>query len=359
MGRDHILIVSPYFYPEGGGLERYAFVMARDLSKNYGVEVLCMTRGKDRVEKLGGIKVYRVKPRFIVSNTPTSLRFILKTFKLARRAGYVVAHTPVPFAVDVASFLAKLLGIPIRVVYHTVGLKKGASLLDIIAIVYSLTVERLTLRGARITAVSHVVWAYLKRRGYNADISYPPLVIDHSSKPHFQKRKIILFVGQLGKYHHFKNLDILIKAFAEVSKDFPEWKLWIVGDGDMLEYYRGLASKLGVLKNVAFFGRVDDPERLRDIYSVASILALPSSFESFGMVVPEALSAGTPVVVSSNVGAKILVENGKNGLVLREISSSNIRDAVLHLIENPKLLRKMGRISAASVDSYPSPQFQL
>lgn len=360
MGKGRILIVSPYFYPEGGGLERYAFWMAKELLKGYNVEVLCMTRGEERFEEFDGLRVHRVKPGLILSNTPLSLRFAFRAVNLVKRADYVIAHTPVPFAVDIASFIAKLRNIPIKVVYHTVGLKKGEVLLDVIAAVYSSTVERLTLRNVKITAVSHVVWTYLKGKGYNADISYPPLMIDRSTEHRTTKKeKIILFVGQLGRYHRFKNLDLLIRAFSKVSLEFPKWELWVVGDGDLLDYYKGLAAKLGIPENVRFLGRVDNPERLKYIYSIASILVLPSFFESFGMVVPEALSAGTSVVISPHVGARVLVENGKNGLLLEDVSADSLENAIKYLIENPKRLRKMSHISKTSIASYPSPQFQL
>ena len=359
MQKGRILVVSPYFYPEGGGLERYAFWMAKELLKNYNVEVLCMTRDKERIENINGLRVHRIKPLLILSNTPFSIRFALKAVSLMKGVDYIIAHTPVPFAVDIASLIAKLRNIPIKVVYHTVGLKKGRGLLDVIAAVYSSTVERLTLRNVKITAVSHVVWMYLKGRRYNADISYPPLMLERSTKRRANKEKIILFVGQLGSYHRFKNLDLLIRAFSKVSLEFPGWELWIVGDGDMLDYYKGLAVKLGVPENVRFLGRVDNPERLKYIYSIARILVLPSSFESFGMVIPEALSAGTPVVISPHVGAKVLVENGKNGLLLEDVSVDSLENAIKYLLENPKLLRKMGHISKASIASYPSLQFQL
>ncbi|AFL95061.1 glycosyl transferase family protein 2 [Thermococcus cleftensis] len=338
-----VLIVSPYFYPEGGGLEKYAFNMALELSEKNEVTVLCMTRGEEGWEDLGGIRVYRVKPGFIVSNTPLSLRFVLKTAGMVRRADLVIAHTPVPFAADVASFLAKLRGIPIRIVYHTVGLKKGAGFLDALAGLYSATLERLTLRGVGIIAVSKTVWEYLRENGYNPRVSHPQISLpEHASRQRSCSReKVILFVGQLGRYHRFKNLYLLVRAFSELSVEFPEWKLWVVGDGDLLDEYRRLALELGLGSRVRFFGRINNPEELAEIYSRSGVLVLPSSFESFGMVVAEALAFGVPVIVSPHVGARILVEPGKNGFVLRDLSVSSLVDALKLVMDDPKLLRKL------------------
>lgn len=341
--KQRVLIVSPYFYPEGGGLERYAFNMALELSKKNEVTVLCMSRGKEEVENLKGITVYRIKPTLIVSNTPLSFRFVLKVAKMVQKADLVIAHTPVPFAADIASFFAKLFGIPIKLVYHTVGLKKGAGFLDVLAGLYSRTLERFTLREAEIIAVSKTVWEYLRRNGYNSRVSYPQIdLLRHVSRQKSKFReKIILFVGQLGKYHKFKNLDLLIKAFSELSTEFPEWELWVVGDGDLLDNYKRLAFELGVGSRVRFLGRIHKPEELARIYSRSSVLVLPSSFESFGMVVAEALTFGVPVVVSPYSGASILVKSSKNGFVLRDLSVQSLVDTLKLVMSDPKLLRKI------------------
>jgi len=337
-----VLVISPYFYPEGGGLEKYAFDMAMELLSENEVNVLCMTREEEDVEEFNGIKVHRIKPDFIISNTPLSLKFILTAAKMVKEADLVITHTPVPFAADVASFLAKLRRIPVKIVYHTVGLKKGFTLLDFISKLYSATVERLTLKDVEIVAVSDTVWDYLKSKGYNSYISRPQVkfknFLTHSRNT---KKKVMLFVGQLGKYHKFKNLDLLIRAFSIVSREFPQWELWVVGDGNLFEHYVSLSVRLGIDKKVKFLGRITDEKKLFRLYSSSSLFVMPSSFDSFGLVVGEALSSGVPVVISPSVGAKILVEPGKNGIVLDDLKVSTLVRVLKYLLENPKLVKRM------------------
>ncbi|USS41093.1 glycosyltransferase family 4 protein [Thermococcus aggregans] len=345
MGK-HILVVSPYFYPEGGGLERYAFNMAQELAKKDKVKVLCMTRGTEKIEEINGITVYRVKPEIIISNTPISLRFIFKVARAIKDSKLVITHTPVPFAADIASFFAKLKGIPIEIVYHTVGLKKGDKILDFVASVYSLTLERITLRGSTIIAVSGTVFEYFRGRGYHSRISYPmPDITKFNLSKTCKRENAVLFVGQLGKYHKFKNLNLLIRAFAEVSEEFPEWKLWVVGKGDMVDEYKNLVEKLGITEKVHFFGGLGD-EELSKIYSKAKLLVLPSTFpESFGMVVAEALAFGTPVIVSPYVGAKFLVDDRKNGVILKDLKEESLENAMKNLMRNPKALKRFSHIA--------------
>ncbi len=63
----NLLIVSPYFYPEGGGLENYAYNISKGLvKKGFSVTVLCSTKeGKDKEEIIDGVRVVRQKPDFI------------------------------------------------------------------------------------------------------------------------------------------------------------------------------------------------------------------------------------------------------------------------------------------------------
>jgi len=337
-----ILMVSPYFYPEGGGLERYAYQMAKGLSRNNDVTVVCMTKKYTKIEKIGEIKVYRLKPLFILSNTPISPLFPFRLARIMKKEKFdlIIAHTPVPYAADVASLLAKIFGTRLKIVYHTVGLEKGRAILDMMGRIYSHTLERLTLRNCEIISVSEKVWEYLKSRGFSSSITIPGIGEGLRGIRGTKRENAILFVGQLGKYHRFKNLDMLIEVFAQISREFPDWRLWIVGDGDLREYYEALITKLEIKGKVEFFGYVKNPEDLAEIYSRAKILVLPSSFESFGMVVLEALYFKTPVVVNKNVGATDrLVFSGKNGFIFN--TKPELYTILKKLLSNPKIIRKM------------------
>ncbi|ASJ16064.1 glycosyl transferase [Thermococcus chitonophagus] len=330
-----ILMLSPYFYPEGGGLERYAFKLAKDLAKEHEVTVVCATRGKEREEEIGNIKVIRKKPNFILSNTPIRVQLPFEVIKIAKKTDLIIAHTPVPFYADVASLVGKILGIDVVVFYHTGELVKG-SLVDILARVYEKTVERITLRNTRIIAVSRYVQRVLKRKRFRAKVRYPP--VDEAflrAEPNY-RGSYVLFVGQLGKYHRWKNLELLLRAMKGING-----KLVVVGDGDLREYYIREARRLGV--DAEFKGFVSK-EDLVKIYKNAKVLVLPSSkSEGFGMVVIEAMLLGTPVVVTGVGELPVIVEDGKCGIVIG-ISEKDINRALRLLLENEKIRRKMGVI---------------
>lgn len=351
-----VLVVSPYFYPEGGGLEKYAYEMAKELSKEHEVVVICSTKKESRDEKLGKIRISRKKPNLILSNTPIrfSLPFELLTAIKRENFDLIIAHTPVPFFADVASLIAKLLKKPTIIVYHTGELKKG-SWVDALAVLYEKTIEKTTLGNVKLISVSHHVQRTLWKKGFYSKVKYPKLDGDFLRSRSSVKRKsnVILFVGQLGKFHRWKNLELVLRALVLIKKALPDIKLVVIGRGDLEEYYKKLAKALDLEENVEFLGYVSK-EKLIAIYKRAKLLVLPSSkSEAFGMVTLEALALGTPVVVSRMGEFPVIVEEGKNG-VLAELNEKDLAEKILFLLTNEKTRRKMGIIGKKSIKRFIS-----
>ena len=103
-----------------------------------------------------------------------------------------------------------------------------------------------------------------------------------------------------------KGFDLLLEAFGRIAGELPEARLRVVGP-------RGEAAARG--ERITVSGPVGQRE-LADELRGADCLVLPSRNDSFGMVVPEALACGVPVLVSDMVGAKELVDPGRNGWIV-------------------------------------------
>ena len=104
-------------------------------------------------------------------------------------------------------------------------------------------------------------------------------------------------IGYLGRLHPRKGLDLLIEGLAYSNK--RDIVLVIMGSGEE-EYITQLkrhASKLGLTNRVEFVGHIDGRKKYEMLASLKAIF-MPSDFENFGMVVPEALTVGTPVMAS-------------------------------------------------------------
>ena len=114
-----------------------------------------------------------------------------------------------------------------------------------------------------------------------------------------------------------KRVGRLIRAFARVCQTCPATRLVIVGDGEEGGRLRRLASEAGIAPQVEFAGGLP-PEGVRERMWRANALVLPSAFETFGMVLVEALATGIPVIATRCGGPEEIVEPGLGLLVERD-----------------------------------------
>jgi UDP-glucose:(heptosyl)LPS alpha-1,3-glucosyltransferase len=112
-----------------------------------------------------------------------------------------------------------------------------------------------------------------------------------------------------------KGLDQVILALASIKPTPPErpLKLLVVGKGDENKY-RTIAKNAGLDDDIRFAGI--RKEKMEEVYLAADFYAMLSSFDTFGMTVLEAMAASLPVIISHNVGAKDLVQEGVNGFIV-------------------------------------------
>lgn len=126
------------------------------------------------------------------------------------------------------------------------------------------------------------------------------------------KEPLLLFVGRISEHH--KRLGLLLSAWRMLSArpELASWRLRIVGDGPDLPAVR-VQARDGNLPRVEFTGQADP----RDSYRQASLFAMTSAFEGFGMTLVEAQQSGTvPVVMDSFLSLSDIVEDGVNGRVV-------------------------------------------
>lgn len=126
------------------------------------------------------------------------------------------------------------------------------------------------------------------------------------------------YVLVLSRLHPKKGLELLLPAFLSLAKqsEFAEWKLVLAGDGDAeyVSLLRSLAEREGMSERVIFMGWLQG-EQKRVMLQQASLLALTSYQENFGLCVVEALACGVPVILSPHVNLAPEVEAAGAGWV--------------------------------------------
>ncbi len=144
------------------------------------------------------------------------------------------------------------------------------------------------------------------------------------------KGPLVLF---LGARRYYKGFDLLLRAAPLVAAARPDVTFAFVGPGEPLLINHHRARVLDI-------GEVDDAERTAWL-DAADLLCLPSEAESFGLVVIEAWSLRTPVIVSDIPTLSELVSKGEGGVsVPRDVHS--LARAILNLVEDPKCLTRLG-----------------
>jgi glycosyltransferase involved in cell wall biosynthesis len=157
---------------------------------------------------------------------------------------------------------------------------------------------------------------------------------------------IFLFVGRLDPV---KGIATLLEAFSQASGRSGKVRLLIVGDGTLRGMVQIAAARS---ERVRWAGRLSG-EALLDAYLAADVLVLPSVFDTWGLVVNEAMAAGLPVIVSERVGCvDDLVIDGETGFVIKADRPSMLADAMTRLASDVPLRRAMGLAGRRRISSW-------
>jgi glycosyltransferase involved in cell wall biosynthesis len=154
----------------------------------------------------------------------------------------------------------------------------------------------------------------------------------------------ILYVGRLESH---KRIDTLIRAYERLKKGSPDIELIIVGIGPQREYLRRLATDM---KDITFYEPMPY-EKLIELMKSAWVLVLPSIREGQGIVLLEAMAAGTPPIAVQAEGSAVgdVVKNNYNGLL---VPSNEIERSIEKLLTDEDLYHRLRKNGLEFVKSY-------
>ena len=153
-------------------------------------------------------------------------------------------------------------------------------------------------------------------------------------EPREARDKLVLGAGRVTWQ---KGFDMLIEAFGPVAAAHPDWKLRIYGDGVRLHGTRRRVVRQGLHNNAFVMGAT---RRLGEQMSRASLFALSSRYEGFGMVIVEAMSKGLPVVsYDCPRGPAEIIDHGRDGVLVEPGDIDGFTRALLELIEDDERRR--------------------
>jgi rhamnosyl/mannosyltransferase len=342
--------VTPWFSPHLGGVESHVRSLSRELAAR-GHEVTVVTSRHDASlpseEVLDGFRVVRVKPKFLVMQTPIvpKMRATLRGIS----ADIVHGHSPPPLASQYAGTVAMERGLPYVVTYHC-DVDVPSALGTFVESIYRRSLGATTLRNADQVVVTTQTYGATSRAVWRYNPAVIPNAVDHRRfRPDIdagwvrERLKIlasvpiVLLVGRIVPHKG-------IEHFIEAARDVPEAQFLIAGEGPLLGVMKRLAASMGVADRVRFLGRVSE-ENLPKVYAACDVFVLPSvsRLEAFGIVALEAMATAKPVIIADIPGVREVIEDGREGLLADPVNPRDLAAKIRRLLADPEGRLAMGQ----------------
>ncbi|UCD14102.1 MAG: glycosyltransferase family 4 protein [Thermoplasmatales archaeon] len=199
-------------------------------------------------------------------------------------------------------------------------------------------------KADKIIAVSHFTKRVIvEKYGINPD---KITVVHNAVYPigESEKKKIVLFLGRLTIQ---KGPEFFLKAAKKVLKH-EDTRFVVAGVGDMLPDLISQAINLGISNRVIFTGKLTE-EEVKHIYKISSIYVMPSVSEPFGITALEAISAGTPTIVSKTAGVS---EVFRNCLKVDFWDTDEMANKIIALLRYDALRKTMSEQSKQEIELF-------
>jgi glycosyltransferase involved in cell wall biosynthesis len=262
---------------------------------------------------------------------------LLFLWRRRRSFDIIHAHT-MEWSAIVAARLGKILGKPVLIKDSTMN-----GFASLARFPSGARLQKMIIGQAHFVAMTKIIRENLQAAGVPADkislipnginITEPPL-----RSPKEEDGPRVLFVGNLYQ-QPAKGVDILLKAWTHVAREYPRALLQIVGDGD-LPAYMEYAESLHIGSSVHFYGRQSG---LTAWYGRATLFVLPSRREGMSNALMEAMLHELPCIATDISGSQDLLVSGVNGLLVPSAEAGRLADAICYMLSHPREAIEMGK----------------
>ena len=347
-----ICYITPGYLPLTGGTEIAIQEIGKRLVKK-GCDISIITQDVETLnsyEFIDGIEIYRI------SRKPGKIGFITWQLKILKRIkeldknkNFDILHQFHLISLGGASILAKK-SLDTPLVTSLMGFDTYDPI-DPVPKIFNPYIALIMNNSDVVTSPSADLVGYAKKQGLKRDaIVIPHGVALNEFYPDNNSNKIRknfgilddeIMVLSLQRLHKLKGVEYVINAIPAINEKSSNVKFVIVGTGPEKERLEGLVKKLNIEDKVIFTGFVSHGEKL-SLFSSCDIFAFHSNYESFGIVLVEAMASGKPVI-STDVGAiPEIVDDGKTGIIVPPGDSKALAEAILRLVRDRDLRMKMG-----------------
>lgn len=327
-----------------GGAQKFALGLARQLKQAEWDVALCSLRGpRELSEEANQLGI----PIWHLGRKVGDPRQLIDLIKLIRNQRFQLIHTHDSASAVIGPLAARLAGAPHVVVHDQNGSNfwKGSrpwvGLERALYLAVDWSIQHLV---DRVLVVSEFVAEYRRRthRAIPGRLRVLPNFVDLSRLPDLERSKAEIrrelglaqsafIVGTAGRLAPEKGQAVLLEAMAKFLPDHPDALLLIAGDGPLRSGLEDRALALGISNQVRFLGWRNDILR---VLAAVDVFALPSHFETCGIVLLEAMAMGIPVVASAVGGIVEAVPSSEVGTLVPSNDPTALAQAIRDLAMN-------------------------
>ena len=351
-----ILMISDVYFPRINGVSTSIQTFKAEFESNHHEVVLIAPDYPSTYRQEENI--FRIPSRAIPFDPEDRMmKFgaVMNRIPELERINFDLVHIHTPFVAHYAGVkIASRLGIPCIITYHTLFEEYLYHYIPYIPkFLLRLFARRFSCKqcnqAAGVIAPSSIIVNLLKNYGVNSDVKIIPTGIDsgkftHSSNSNFrtkfgipENKKILLNVSRVA---FEKNIGVLIEMFKQVKQHIPDVHLIIAGEGPAKNHYVKQARQLDLNDHISFVGYLDRDSELIDCYHCADVFVFSSKTETQGLVLLEAMAAGTPVVSIAAMGTKDVLE-GCKGAIITNGSVDDFCRKVVTLLQDQALMTQL------------------
>ena len=360
-----ILQVIPFFSPKFGGSVTVPYELSKELAKrNHDITIITTDFGFNLdyadVIRANGVTVipFRCVANFGLFLYSPSMKIWLK--KNLKNYDIIHLHNYRSYQNNLVHILAMKFGIPYIVQAHgsVLPLFERQNLKKLYDFVWG---KKILKDASKVIALTEIEADQYQKMGVPRDkIEEIPNGLDLSQFLHNPGRgdfrskykipendKIILFLGRI---HRIKGIDLLIAAYSELLKELPECQLVIVGpDDNYLSIIEDQIIKLEIKKKPIFTGLLFGAGKI-SAYTDADVFVLPSDYESFPIVLLEAMFYEIPVIITKNLKHFDWIDN-KTGFICNR-DPEDLKKHLSILLKDEKLRQSFGANGKIIVREY-------
>jgi phosphatidylinositol alpha-mannosyltransferase len=340
-------LVCPYIYPASGGVAQHVQFLYQGLRlRGHDVRILTASHGPQRASEGDIIRLgvgFSVPINASVGTLTFSPRYLTQIDDMLERERFDILHFHEPFVPFLSLFLLReSTSVNIATFHAYAGFSPSYEFGSRALRGYA---ARLDGRIAVSAAARHFIDRY-----FPGDYKVIPNGVDvarfATAVPIARWQDGVPNVLFVGRHESRKGLLDLLKAHRILRRTGGHSRLLIVGSGPQEREARRYVATRG-LNGVEFLGRVSDDEKAQ-LYKTADVYVSPATGgESFGIVLLEAMAAGTPIVASDIHGYKGVVRRGREGLLVPPRQPRELAVAIDQLLRDPARRAEMGESGRA------------